>query len=114
MEHVLEFLEEILCSGSKLMIIILELIGACIIIYGAFKALSRLVRLKFDFSDSVFRIMLAESFSSALQFKLGAEILKTVVLAEMSELIVVGFVTILRLIIAYAIHWEKQETLKHK
>ena len=37
---------------------------------------------------------------------MGAEILKTVVVREMTELIILGVVIVLRAILAFLIHWE--------
>ncbi len=110
MDLVIHSLESVLFVISKLMIVVLELIGVIFIVYGSIKALIRLAKVKLDFRDFEFKFLLAESLSTALQFKLGAEVLKTVVINDFSELIVVGLVVVLRLIITFAIHWEmKQE-----
>ena len=42
----------------------------------------------------------------ALQFKLGGEILRTVVIREVSEILLVGGIIVLRIALTILIHWE--------
>ena len=42
----------------------------------------------------------------ALSFKLGGEILRTVVVRDMSEIMQVGAIIILRAALTFLIHWE--------
>ena len=51
-----------------------------------------------------------KGFSTGLSFLLGAEILKTIALEEVSELMMVGGVIAMRVALSILIHWEmKQE-----
>ena len=53
---------------------------------------------------------LLKGFSTGLSFLLGAEILKTIALEEVSELMMVGGVIVMRVALSILIHWEmKQE-----
>ena len=44
--------------------------------------------------------------ATALEFKLAAEILKTVIIRNMNELIILGSITLLRGFLTLIIHWE--------
>lgn len=106
--HTLEFYLEAVANFS---IVCLEIIGIIFIIYGSIKALIQLIHVKMDFRDVNFKILLGESLATALQFKLGAEIIKTVLIRDISELIIVGSIVVLRGIITFIIYWEiKQAT----
>ena len=49
---------------------------------------------------------LAQGIALALEFKLGGEVLRTVVVREQSELIILGAVILLRGALTFLIHWE--------
>ena len=51
---------------------------------------------------------LGKALSLALEFKMGAEIIKTVVIHNLEELAILGVVIIIRAILAFLIHWEIQ------
>ena len=52
------------------------------------------------------RLSLAQGISLALEFKLGGEVLRTVLVRELSELMVLGLVILLRGALTFIIHWE--------
>ena len=52
------------------------------------------------------RLYLAEGLAMALSFKLGGEILRTVVVRDMSEIMQVGAIIVLRAALTLLIHWE--------
>ncbi|MDO5027220.1 MAG: DUF1622 domain-containing protein [Tissierellia bacterium] len=106
MEVLTTTLELYLESLSHLAIVILEMIGIFFIIYGSVKALIQLIHVRLDFRDVGFKVILGESLATALQFKLGAEIIKTVLIRDMSELVIVGSIVLLRGIITFIIYWE--------
>lgn len=86
----------------------LELIGIIIIVIGSFRALFLLI--KSLIKKAPYRIVtdLGEALSLALEFKMGAEIIKTVVIHNLEELAILGVVIIIRAILAFLIHWEIQ------
>lgn len=53
---------------------------------------------------------LAEGLATGLEFKMAAEILKTVLVREMSELVVLGAVIALRALLSFLIHFEMKHT----
>ena len=50
----------------------------------------------------------------ALEFKLGGEILRTVVARDMSDIIQVGAIIILRAALTLLIHWEIKNEEEHE
>ena len=57
---------------------------------------------------------LAQGIALALEFKMGGEVLRTVVVREWSELGILGAIIVLRAMLTFLIHWEikneKRET----
>ena len=84
----------------------LELIGVFIIVVGSFRALGQLLfRLRTRQSINVM-IELGRALALGLEFKMGAEIVNTVIVREIRELLILGFVIALRAVLAILIHWE--------
>lgn len=96
----------------------LELIGILIIIVGSARALVRLIsclRKKHPFHVVV---DLGKALSLALEFKMGAEIIKTVIIHNLEELSILGVVILIRALLSLIIHWEirteKNEEMQNK
>lgn len=53
-----------------------------------------------------FKVDLANGLATALEFKMAAEILKTVIVREQSELVMLGAVIVLRALLSFLIHFE--------
>ena len=51
-------------------------------------------------------ISLGKSLSLALEFKMGAEIINTVIVRDLKELGILAIVIIIRALLAILIHWE--------
>lgn len=86
----------------------LELIGIFIIIVGSFRALIQLlIRLRTKQPINVM-IELGRALALGLEFKMGAEIVHTVIVREIRELLILGLVIALRAVLAILIHWEIQ------
>lgn len=84
----------------------LELIGVFIIVVGSFRALGQLLfRLRTKQSINVM-IELGRALALGLEFKMGAEIVNTVIVREIRELLILGLVIALRAVLAILIHWE--------
>ena len=96
---------------------ILELIGIIIIVVGSVRALIRLVQCLIKKMPFHVVVDLGKALSLALEFKMGAEIIKTVTIHNLEELAILGVVIIIRALLAFIIHWEmrieeKEKTLK--
>ena len=58
------------------------------------------------------RLILAKGMAMGLEFKLGSEILRTVVVREWEELGVVAGIIVLRAALTFLIHWEIRQEEK--
>lgn len=111
--------EHIILCVAQIAVYTLELIGISIIIIGSFKSLSLIIsRLRKKKSVNVV-IDLARCLSLALEFKMGAEIINTVIVRDLKELGVLAVVILIRALLAVLIHWEikterKEEEEHHK
>ncbi len=85
---------------------LLELIGVFIILYSALKAFIKFGLRHFNFGDENIKIELSQALAMALEFKLGAEILKTLIIRTIDELIILASIVILRAALTFIIHWE--------
>jgi len=99
--HVNEVLHEYLGIMVNFFVIMLEFMGLVVIVYTALKSFLGWIK-----KDSRTRLNLAEGLAMALSFKLGSEILRTVVVRDMSEIIQVGAIILLRAALTFLIHWE--------
>ena len=91
-------------------ILIFEYIGVGIIIWTSLVSLTKYVRRKADT-----RIYLAKGLAMGLEFKLGSEILRTVIVREWKEIAIVAGIIALRATLTFLIHWEiKQEELNEQ
>ncbi len=52
------------------------------------------------------RLNLAKGLAMGLEFKLGSEILRTVVVREFKEICIVASIIVLRALLTFLIHWE--------
>ena len=95
MEAAYQSTESILRYIVEFSTLLLEFFGICILVFTAVK--SFIFWLKKD--DSI-RLALA------LEFKLGGEVLRTVVVREWAELGILGAIIALRATLTFLIHWE--------
>ena len=109
LDKFLSFYNEILHVLAEVTVHTLEIIGICIVIFGAAKVLLQYVRRqkkKKDAEPQNAVIALGRSLALALEFNMGAEIDNTVIVRELKELLILGIVIVLRAILAVLIHWE--------
>ncbi len=91
-------------------ILLIELIGVSVLLYAILRAVIGIFR-----KDSTLRLTLAEGIALSLEFKMGGELLRTVIVREWKELLILGAVILLRAAMTFLIHWEiKVETKKEK
>jgi uncharacterized membrane protein len=80
---------------------LLEFVGVAILVVTAVRCVLNLLK------RGVFvRLRLAEGIALALEFKLGAEVLRTVIVREWDEMLILGAVIALRGALTFLIHWE--------
>lgn len=105
--EILEMLKTILEYIVEIGILIFEFIGVGIIIWTSLVSFAKYVRGREDT-----RIYLAKGLAMGLEFKLGSEILRTVVVREWKEIAIVAGIIALRAALTFLIHWEiKQEEM---
>lgn len=96
-EHIVEVI-------ASITIHILELMGIVIIIIGAIKAFYTFILNMITKMNIPVKVELAKSLTLALEFKLGAEILKTVIVRSLDEMYILAAIILLRAILAFVIH----------
>ena len=101
MRHINETMHETLAGLVNLFVILLEFMGLIVIAYTGRKAFIEWIK-----HDRQTRLHLAEGLAMALEFKLGGEILRTVVVRDMAEIMQVGAIILLRAALTFLIHWE--------
>ena len=110
MNQLVTTLTSILDQIVNFSIVILEFIGVGIIVFTCFKGFYLYLR-----KSEHTRIYLANGLLMGLEFKLGSEILRTVVVREWKEISIVGGIIVLRAALNFLIHWElRQEKNEEK
>mgnify|MGYP002570821603 FL=1 len=99
-------MEWILENIAGLAIVIFEFIGVAIIWSGITGFLKWL---KHDSNTGVY---LARGLAMGLEFKMGSEILRTVVVREWKEIGIVAGIIALRAALTFLLHWEIKEAEK--
>lgn len=89
-------------------ILLLECAGVVVLLTTAAKCLAGWIR-----KSPHVRLELAEGISLALAFKMGGEVLRTVIVREWEELAILGAIMLLRAAMTVIIHWEIKEEKEH-
>lgn len=97
----MELLELFLHSFVNLAMLLFEYIGVGIITFAGIQGLVNYIRRTPDT-----RLILAKGLAMGLEFKLGSEILRTVIVRNMEEIYIVAWIIILRAVLTFLIHWE--------
>ena len=84
----------------------LEIMGIAIVAYSALHAFWEFIQNTFFHKELNLQYHLATGLATGLEFKVAAEILKSVLVHELSELLVLGAVILLRAILSILIHFE--------
>ena len=105
-EWLLNGYQALLHDIAEFTVYTLELIGIIIIIIGSFRAILQVVSSLRKKNAPNVVISLGRALAIALEFKMGAEIVNTVIVRDLKELCILGVVIALRAILAVLIHWE--------
>ncbi len=93
----------------------IELIGIIVVVIGCLVAFYHYI---WDFfrksHEFEVKYELAESLATGLEFKMAAEILKTVLIHDLNEIYILGAIIILRALLAFLIYWEMGHYKKDK
>ena len=90
-------------------ILFVELIGVGVLLFVVIKALVTLFK-----HGKKIRLELAEGIALALEFKMGSELLRTLIVREPEELLILGSVILLRAALAFLIQWERKIEKKNE
>lgn len=102
METFVHDMESILTYIVQICTIVLELFGIVVLVFTAVKCFIQWLR-----RDAThLRLNLAQGIALSLEFKMGSEVLRTVVVREWEELLILGAVILLRGLLTFLIHWE--------
>ena len=97
-EMFMETLLDVLVSNA---IHLFELVGVAVLIVAGVQGVINYIR-----HDPMVRLKLAKGMAMGLEFKLGSEILRTVVVREFTEIGLVAAIIVLRAALTFLIHWE--------
>lgn len=101
MMEMLEHVELIFKVIVQYGVLLMECVGVVILLVTTAKSIWGCLR-----RDPNVRLTLAKGIALALEFKLGGEVLRTVVVREWSELAILGAIILLRGALTFLIHWE--------
>lgn len=106
MDTIISAMELCLSYIIEICIIILEAFGVVILVFTAVKCFMQwMLR-----HDSQIRLDLAKGSALSLGFKMGSEVLRTTIVRELEELVILGVVILLHGVLTFLIHWE----IKHE
>ncbi len=97
----MEMAHEILNGIVGFSILMFEYVGVAVLVAAGAQGVWCYVR-----RDPLTRLKLAKGMAMGLEFKLGSEILRTVVVREFKEILLVGAIILLRAALTFLIHWE--------
>ena len=106
------FLNEAIEMALPYIISILELMGIFIVTWSGLKAFWRYIRTTFFKEKHDLQYSFAKGLSTALEFKMAAEILKTVLVRQMSELVILGAIIVLRALVTILLKFEIRNSKK--
>lgn len=97
----MEALELLLRHVVDFAIVIFEFVGVIVIINAGIRGI-----IDYFKKNPSIRLNLASGMALGLEFKLGSEILRTVIVRELSEIATVAAIIALRAALTFLIHWE--------
>lgn len=105
----MDFLENTLHLFVNFAMLLFEYIGVIVITFAGIQGIVNYVR-----KNPETRLVLAQGLAMGLEFKLGSEILRTVVVRSLNEIAIVGSIIALRAVLTILIHWEIKNEVNEK
>ena len=99
LEHLIELVLPTIISAC-------ELIGIFVVTVSAVQAFFKYLKALCTREHTNFKFELAQGLAAGLEFKMAAEILKTVLVRNLEELVILGAVILLRALLSVLIHVE--------
>lgn len=97
----MKWLEQIVHTATEAGILLVQGAGILIVLLTAIKGVIGYFR-----KDPHIRLKLAQGIVLGLDFKLGGEVLRTVIVREWNELAILGAIILLRGLLTLLLHWE--------
>lgn len=101
LEAIYSVVEEYFHIGVEFLVLIIEIIGTFVLMYAVISALIGFLK-----KDEHARLNLAEGIAFALGFKVGGELLRTVIVRNWEEMLILGSIILLRAALTFLIQWE--------
>jgi len=89
-------------------ILLFEFVGVIVLIITGFKGIYDYIR-----RNPLTKLNLAKGMAMGLEFKLGSEILRTVIIRDLSEIGIVASIIAVRAALTLLIHWEIKNEEAH-
>ncbi len=93
----------------SVLIPLLEMMGIFVVAVSAVGSFGRYLRSLIVHREVDVKFALADGLALSLEFKMAAEILKTVLVRELNELLLLGIVILLRALLSFLIHFEMKQ-----
>lgn len=101
-------LQAVLHEVLKFVIYPLELMGVLIIIISSIRGFYTYMKGLFSkqIPDHIIKLDFARGLGIALEFLLASELLKTIIIGTLDELIILVIIMALRIVFTFVLHWE--------
>ena len=110
----MDFLHEIIEMILPIMISVLEIIGILVVFWSGIRGFWQYLMITFRKKSYDLQTELAAGLAMGLEFKMAAEILRTVLVQSLEELCMLGAVILLRALLSLLIHYEIKHPKKIK
>lgn len=102
----MNLLEHVIEVALPYIIAVLEIMGILVVAWSGLHAFWEYIQNTFMHKHLDLQFHLANGLATGLEFKMAAEILKTVLVRDLSELLILGAVILLRALLSVLIHFE--------
>ena len=109
MEKILVLLEENFTVLVEYLILFVEFVGVLVVVGAIIKGIIDAIK-----KDEHMRLNLVEGIALAMSFKIGGELLRTVVVRNWDEILLLAAVILLRAALTFYIQWEIRLEMKKK
>jgi len=89
----------------------IELVGIFVVTAAAVKAFFSYLKGQITHEELDVKFELANGLATGLEFKMAAEILKTVLVRDLNELLILGAIILLRALLSFMIHIEMKNSV---
>ena len=101
MDSVVNFLVETEIYFVEIATVICDLIGVMVLLATVIRSM-----INYFHREGHTKLVLARGIGLALEFKLAGEVLRTVTVRTLNELMILGTIILLRAAISFLLHWE--------